>query len=92
MVERKIHIIDKHGLHAVPVTKIVYEASKYSSNLTLHHAEREVDLQSVLGILSLGIQSQTDVLIRAEGKDEEEAIENLSYLLMNDGIGMPTSN
>lgn len=87
MVERRIQIVENAGLHGRPVTDIVHEAGKYNSHLSIQHQDRTVDLHSVLGVLSLGVQKGGEVLIRAEGQDEAIAMENLLKLIVENGIG-----
>ncbi|EJY55161.1 Phosphotransferase system, phosphocarrier protein HPr [Alicyclobacillus hesperidum URH17-3-68] len=42
---------------------------------------KTVDGKSILGILSLAIAKGTQVLVKADGQDEEEAVRTLTAIL-----------
>ena len=54
MVEAKIVITNETGLHARPAANLVNEAAKYSCDLRIRKGSKEVNLKSMLGLLSLG--------------------------------------
>ncbi len=86
MVEKQFKIIDETGLHARPATKLVQAASKFSSEISLEHKEKKVNLKSIMGVLSLGVAKNAEIKITAEGSDEEEAIQALDELLRKEGL------
>lgn len=86
MVEKSFVIQNNSGLHARPAALLVREAGKFESVIHLSKNGKEVDLKSILGLLSLAISSGETVVIKAEGKDEETAIEALGKLI-EQGLG-----
>ena len=46
-------------------------------NIKLIYNDKEVNLKSIMGVMSLGVGQGADVVITAEGADEAEAIEGM---------------
>jgi phosphotransferase system HPr (HPr) family protein len=86
MVEQSIVVQNKSGLHARPAALLVKEASRFKSKLTLSKNGKEIDLKSILGLMSLAVMAGETVVIRAEGVDEKEVIAHLVSLFEN-GLG-----
>ncbi|HBR30380.1 MAG TPA: HPr family phosphocarrier protein [Firmicutes bacterium] len=77
MVEAKMIIKNETGLHARPAANLVKEASNYPCALRIRKGNREVSLQSILGVLSLGIAKGDEVIIIADGPNEEEILQKV---------------
>lgn len=60
---------------------IVYEASKYMSDMTITADSSTVDLKSILGVVSIGMYEGKKAHIEITGDDEDVAYENLSKLI-----------
>ncbi|MES0372063.1 MAG: HPr family phosphocarrier protein [Mariprofundaceae bacterium] len=86
MTEKSIHIQNKLGLHARASAKLVSTASRFSSEITLIKDQIEVNGKSIMGIMMLAACKGTELCLRAEGKDAEEAV-NAIELLVNDRFG-----
>lgn len=83
MVERTVTITNKVGIHARPAALIVRTASRYSSNITLEKDGMEVDGKSIMGVMMLAAEPRSKLTIKAEGRDEREALEELVLLFEN---------
>lgn len=81
MICRKLIIRNKMGLHARPAALFVEMASKYDADVTLKKDWIEVNGKSIMGILMLAAECGSEITIRIEGKDEEEAFQALQDLL-----------
>ncbi|MGI6167928.1 MAG: HPr family phosphocarrier protein [Eubacteriales bacterium] len=81
MVSRDVTITNDIGLHARPATFFVQKANSYRSVIKVEKDDRTVSAKSLLGVLSLGIAKGMTITLRAEGPDEEEAIEGLAALI-----------
>ena len=81
MIEKEATIINKLGLHARAASKLVNCASSYSSAVWLKRGDREVNGKSIMGVLTLAAAQGTTLLIRTDGKDEQEAIDGLQQLI-----------
>ena len=86
MIEKTIVVKNKSGLHARPASFLVKEAARFQSSLSLGKGGREVDLKSILGVMSLAVMSGETVSIKADGVDEAEALEHLIDAFEN-GLG-----
>lgn len=83
MKETIIKIKNASGLHARPAALAVKEAGKYKSNITVKKGIKEVNLKSLLSVLSLGISKGEEITLKIDGIDEVEAMRNISSLLNN---------
>lgn len=80
MISELITITNDTGLHARPASVFVSTAAKFKSELMLQKGEKQVNAKSIMGVLSLGITKGTDIMILAQGSDEEEAVSALVEL------------
>lgn len=74
-------IIDPVGLHARPATIAVSVASKFKSDVTIGFDGQEVNMKSILNIISLGATPGAMITIKTDGEDEEEALETIKETL-----------
>jgi len=75
MTDVKVLVIDPVGLHARPATVAVNAASKCKGcKVTVSFKGRSVDMKSIMGVMSLGIPTQSEIVIACDGENEEEAI------------------
>lgn len=74
-------VIDPVGLHARPATVAVNAASKFKSEVNISSKGREVNMKSIMGVMSLGIPTQSEITISAEGEDEVAAIAAIEDVL-----------
>ncbi|HEX2163766.1 MAG TPA: HPr family phosphocarrier protein [Thermoanaerobaculia bacterium] len=81
MIEREVEIVNRLGLHARAAAKLVQTAGSFDSRLWVVKDGEEVDAKSILGILLLAASQGTRVTLRAEGEDEEAAIDAVSRLI-----------
>lgn len=86
MAEKQFTVIDEAGIHARPASVLVSTANKFESDISLVYKEKDVNLKSILGIMSLGIGSGEEFAIKAEGSDAEAALEELTQTLQNEGL------
>jgi len=81
MAEREILIRNKLGLHARASAKFVATASKFASDITLIRDDIEVNGKSIMGIMMLAASKGTSLGVRAEGSDENEALDAICQLI-----------
>lgn len=81
MVELKVVVIDPVGLHARPATVAVNAASKFKSEVKVTYKDRTVNMKSIMGVMSLGIPTQSEIVITCEGEDEEVAAHTIEEIL-----------
>jgi phosphocarrier protein HPr len=83
MIEKKIAIKNKLGLHARAAVKFVNMANRFGSSVKIVKDGNEIDGKSILGILTLAATQGTQVRLLVSGKDEESAMEALVELINN---------
>ena len=81
MKEINVLVIDPVGLHARPATVAVNAASKFKSDVKVSFNERSVNMKSIMGVMSLGIPTQSEITITCEGEDEDTAIAAIEDIL-----------
>lgn len=81
MKEFKYIIKDEQGIHARPAGILVKEAAAFPCNITIEKDGKEVDAKRILGLMGLGVKCGQEIIIRAEGEQEDEAIATLSTFL-----------
>jgi len=85
-MEKKFTIIDEMGLHARPATVLVNTAGKFASEVTLDYNGKTVNLKSIMGVMSLGVPHNAEIIIKAEGEDAAEAIDALVKTLAEQNL------
>ncbi|MCM0583321.1 phosphocarrier protein HPr [Weissella diestrammenae] len=86
MESREFHIVAETGIHARPATLLVQTASKFASNITLSYQGKDVNLKSIMGVMSLGVGENADVTISADGDDASDAIAAISETMSTEGL------
>jgi phosphotransferase system HPr (HPr) family protein len=81
MVEKETTIVPEAGLHARPAARFVKEAKGYSSDIVVAKDGREANAKSSLRLMALGAKHGDKVVIRADGEDEEAAVDALVAIL-----------
>jgi phosphocarrier protein len=80
MVEKKVTVSNKMGLHARPCSKLVQKASTYKSDIHLKSGAQMVNGKSIMGVMMLAAAMGTELTISAHGVDEEQAVAALIEL------------
>ncbi len=83
MYEKTVKIVNDIGLHARPASLFIQEAIRYSSDIEVVKGDKKYNGKSIMGILSMGAAKGEEVIIRAIGDDEEEAVNALASLIEN---------
>ncbi|MEL7060718.1 MAG: HPr family phosphocarrier protein [Acidobacteriota bacterium] len=81
MIERELEIKNRLGLHARAAAKLVHTTGRFSSEVSIEKDGDEVDAKSILGLLQLGAAQGSQVTVRCEGTDEQEALESVVELI-----------
>lgn len=74
-------INDPEGIHARPAGILVKQAATYSAKITIGSNGKEVDAKRILGIMSLGVKKGQEIVVKADGEDEDQAVEGLKQTL-----------
>ena len=81
MITKSIEIKLPRGLEARPVAELVQLASKYDSTVHIEAQEKKVNAKSIMGMMTLTLESGENVTVIAEGADEEAAVADLENFL-----------
>jgi phosphocarrier protein len=81
LISRDIEIKNKLGLHARAAAKLVHTAARFKSDIKVRKGDEEVDGKSILGILLLAAGKGSVVTIKADGEDEQEAVDAIEKLI-----------
>jgi len=82
--EITIKIRNRVGLHARPASLFVQTAAGFKSDITVHHRGASANAKSILHVLSLGVSEGSEITIRAEGEDADQALKALEDLNAKD--------
>jgi phosphocarrier protein HPr len=74
MLEQEIIVSNKLGLHARASAKLVQLVQSFKSTVWLVSKGREINAQSIMGVMMLAAGLGSPVTIRADGPDEEAAL------------------
>jgi phosphotransferase system HPr (HPr) family protein len=74
MVEQKVTITNKLGLHLRAAAQLVKLASDHESDIRIRKDSIEVDAKSLMGVLGLEGAMGVEVIILAAGPDETDAL------------------
>lgn len=81
MKELSYVITDPEGIHARPAGALVKEAAAFTSKITIGKDGKEVDAKRIFGIMGLAAKQGQTIVLKAEGDDEDAAIEKLETFL-----------
>jgi len=80
-IEKNIIIQCKQGLHARPAAMFVQIANKYQSSVTVRKAGEEVSGKSIMGMLMLGADRGSEIVMIADGEDAVQMFAELEAYL-----------
>ena len=83
MIQRKVGIINKLGLHARASAKFTQLAGKFKSEVWMTRDEHRVNAKSIMGVMMLAAGKGSILLLEAEGEDEKICINALYHLIQN---------
>jgi phosphocarrier protein len=81
MEQRPVTIVNKLGLHARAAAKFVTTASGFASSIDIEKDGQKVNGKSIMGVMMLAASRGTRLTIRANGKDERDAVDSLERLI-----------
>ncbi len=79
--EQSVQIRNKNGLHARPAAEMVKAAAKFKSDITISREDIEVNGKSIMGVMMLAAECGSEIMLRANGPDAQEAVSALASLV-----------
>lgn len=81
MEVKEFHITADAGLHARPATLLVQAAGQFQADITLTYKDKDVNLKSIMGVMSLGVPKGETVKVSINGEDEVQAMEKITDVM-----------
>jgi phosphocarrier protein HPr len=75
MISADVTVVNKLGLHARAASRLVNCASGYAAEIEIARGTRSVNAKSIMGVLTLAAAIGTDLVIQADGPDEQQALD-----------------
>ncbi len=83
MFETKLKVMNETGLHARPAADLMALSNKFKSDICILTETAAINPKSIISILGGGVYKGTEITLRVEGEDEEEAGAALTGLINN---------
>ena len=80
LIEKKIEVVNRLGLHARPAALVVQKASKFKAEIRLIKDEYEVNAKSIMSVMMLAAEMGSFLTIKAWGEDESTAVEEIAKI------------
>jgi phosphocarrier protein len=77
MVQFTATVKNSLGIHARPAALIVQAATKFRSEIFLSKDGMEVNGKSIMGVMMLAAEANSEIVVRAQGEDEVQAVKEL---------------
>jgi len=84
LIKKELIVKNKQGLHARPAAVFVQIANKFDARITVRHDDEEVNGKSIMGILMLGAEKDSLIVVEADGTDAEAALAELEKLISSE--------
>lgn len=84
LIKKELIVKNKQGLHARPAALFVQIANKFDARITVRHDDEEVNGKSIMGILMLGAEKDSLIVVEADGTDAEAALVELGKLISSE--------
>ncbi len=68
-------VTDPVGLYATPTTELVNTVRQFHCHVTLKYGSKEVNLKSMMGVLSLGVPTKASLEVITDGEEEKRAMD-----------------
>ena len=81
MIQTRILIANKLGLHARASAKLTKLAGSFKSDLQISRNSRRVNAKSIMGVMMLAAGLGSEIEIEIDGVDEQAAMDALRALI-----------
>jgi phosphocarrier protein len=77
MIEKKVQIINRAGLHTRPAATIVKMAAKYKCEFFISRDGMNINGKSIIGVMTLAAEEGSELHLSFDGEDEEQAAKEI---------------
>lgn len=81
MLNQRVTITNKLGLHARAAVKLVNLANRFEASVKIEKDGSEIDGKSILGILTLAAVQGSEIILKVDGQDEDMAMQAILTLI-----------
>ncbi len=81
MIRKELIVQLDGALDTRPVALLVQTASQFDSDVYLEVENRRVNAKSIMGMMTLGLDTGSEVTVSVNGADEAEAMEKIEAYL-----------
>ena len=81
MIERKVVLKNRTGLHARPASELVAFAKELPCRVYLEHNGKKAAADSILQLLALGAKEGSELVLSADGEGDKHSVEKLGAFL-----------
>lgn len=86
MIKKPVKIELDTGLEARPVAQLVQLASQFECEIHVEVEEKEVNAKSIMGMMTLGLDTGEEIIVSADGADEDEAMKKMEDYLSHNKV------
>lgn len=83
MAEKKVVVRNRAGIHARPAALIAQTANKFSSEILMEKDGTTINAKSIMGVITMAAGYNTEIIVKSQGFDENEALEAINQLFEN---------
>lgn len=85
MLEGRVKVVNRLGLHARAAAQLVRVAAAFGSKVILARIDRDAsaNAKSILSVLALAAAFGTELLVVVDGEDEAQALIDIQALFAN---------
>ena len=83
MSRKEVTVSNVSKKHDNPIAELVQVACRFDSNITLESDNRKINAKSIMGMMTLDLPVGEQVVVTADGVDEEKAVNDIEKYLSN---------
>ena len=83
MIKTSVVVKADPGFDGRPIALLVQEASQYASKVYIQVAEKNINAKSIMGMMTLGLDTGEEITLYVNGEDEEAAMDSIEKYLSN---------
>ncbi|MBQ7535785.1 MAG: HPr family phosphocarrier protein [Stomatobaculum sp.] len=81
MVKKSIVVKLDQKTDVMPIAMFVQVASQYVSSIYVDAEEKRVNAKSIMGMMTLGLNTGLKIVVTADGPDEAQAVDGIEAYL-----------
>ncbi|OKP04330.1 HPr family phosphocarrier protein [Xenorhabdus eapokensis] len=83
MIEYPVVVTAPSGLHTRPCAQLCNFVKNYTGKIEIIRGDKSANLKSMFKLMSMGIKSGMEVIIRVEGDNEEAMAQSVIEFIRN---------